>query len=468
MKKRTLMQLVILPAFYFLHAGWVFAQDKAFSLSDAVTTGLTNYQNIQAKRNYLNASISLVQNAKNQYLPDVTASLQHAYGTVNGQLGPYGSFGPAGLSSSGPAYLSQNWNAGFGSVYLINTNWEFISFGRLHSRVNVANKQVTLDSANLTQEKFVQGIKIAGAYLSLLIARRFVENAESNLSRAGYVQQTVVARTRSGLNAGVDSSVANADLSSARLVLIQSINNEQQALNELQQLINFRVQAPALDTSFFSNTPNSFQTSYPVSENPQVKFFKSRIDESNATEDYLRKSINPGLNVFGSFQGKGSGFDYNYSPDFSDRYSKSYIDGINPSRYNYLLGIGIAWNVISPAKIKQQVKAQQFITAAYQNEYDLVSTQLQDQLILSDQQIENSMKSVKEAPVQYKAASDAYLQKTVLYKNGLTNIVDVQQALFALNRAETDMSVSYINVWQALLLKAASSGDFDLFMKQVK
>jgi len=60
------------------------------------------------------------------------------------------------------------------------------------------------------------------------------------------------------------------------------------------------------------------------------------------------------------------------------------------------------------------------------------------------------------------------LQKTVLYKNGLTNIVDVQQALYNLNRAETDMSVAYINVWQALLLKAAASGDFDLFIKQVK
>ncbi|HEY4875985.1 MAG TPA: TolC family protein, partial [Puia sp.] len=59
-------------------------------------------------------------------------------------------------------------------------------------------------------------------------------------------------------------------------------------------------------------------------------------------------------------------------------------------------------------------------------------------------------------------------QKTVLYKNGLSNIVDVQQALFNLNHAETDMSVAFINIWQALLLKSAASGDFDLFMKQVR
>ena len=446
----------------------VYAQENQLNLSDAVIRGLNNYQNIQAKRNYVNASIALVQNAKNQYLPDVTASIQQAYGTINGQLGPYGAFGNAGLSSSGPAYTSQAWNAAFGSIYLVNTNWEFISFGRLHSRIVLANKQVGLDSANLTQEKFVQGVKITGAYLNLLIAQRFVQNAQSNLDRAGYVQRTVIARTKSGLNAGVDSSVANADLSSARLVLIQATNNEQQARNELCRLMNLDPVVLKLDSSYFSNTPPTYNTAFPVADNPQVKFYKSRIEQSSATENYLKKSINPGLNLFSAFQGKGSGFDYNYTPGFSDRYSKSYFDGINPNRFNYVVGIGIAWNVISPAKIKQQVRSQQFITAAYQNEYDLVTTQLKDQYILADQQIENSIKSVKEAPIEYKAASDAYMQKTVLYKNGLSNIVDLQQALYSLNRAETDMSVAYINVWQALLLKAAASGDFDLFIKQVK
>jgi outer membrane protein TolC len=445
------------------------AQQKQLDLSDAVKIGLNNYQSIQAKRNYVNASAALVQNAKNQYLPDVTASIQQAYGTVNGQYGVYSSYaGTSTIASSGPLYTNQNWNAAFGSIYLINTNWEFISFGRFQSKVDVANKQLLLDSANLTQEKFVQSVKIAGAYLNLLIAQRFVQNAKANVDRADYVDKTVIARTKSGLNPGVDSSIANSDLSAAKLALIQSINNEQQLRNQLCQLINIVPDVLILDTTYFANQPADFNTNFVVANNPQVQFYKSRIDYSFITEKYLQKSINPGLNLFGTFQGKGSGFDYNYTPLLDANYSKSYFDGINPSRYNYLVGLGIGWNIISPAKIKQQVRAQQFVTAAYQNEYDLISTQLKDQLLLSDQQIENSISSIKEVPVEYKAASDAYLQKTVLYKNGLSNIVDVQQALFNLNHAETDMSVAFINIWQALLLKSAASGDFDLFMKQVR
>jgi outer membrane protein TolC len=468
-RKFLLSNIIFLTGASFLPMQFVFGQPSPFNLSDAIRTGLANYQSIQAKRNYVHASSALVQNAKNQYLPDVTASIQQAYGTVNGQFGPYSSnAGLSSVGSSGPLYTNQSWNAAFGSIYLLNTNWEFISFGRLQSKIEAADKQLLLDSADLTQEKFVQSVKIAGSYLNLLISQRFVQNAQSNLDRTVFVQQTVIARTKSGLNPGVDSSIANAGVSSARLALIQAVNNEQQQLNLLCQLINIAPGILDLDTTYFVNAPLTYQTTFVVSNNPQVQFYRSRVDLSVSTEKFLQKSINPGLNLFGTFQGKGSGFDYNYTPLISGTYSKDYFEGINPSRYNYIVGVGLGWNIVSLAKIKQQVRAQQFVTAAYQNEYDLISTQLKDQLILSDQEIENSIKSVHEVPVEYKAASDAYLQKTVLYKNGLANIVDVQQALFDLNHAEIDVSVAYINVWQALLLKSAASGDFNLFMKQVK
>jgi hypothetical protein len=181
----------------------------------------------------------------------------------------------------------------------------------------------------------------------------------------------------------------------------------------------------------------------------------------------LSKSILPGVNLFGIFQTRGSGFDYNYTA-LNNNYSKDYFTGINPTRSNYVAGVSMAWNIMSISKIKHQVLAQQFISKGLQNEYDLISTQLKDQLVLADQRIANSLQSWREAPVQYKAASDAYLQKSMLFKNGLSNIIDLQQALYLLNRAETDVSVAYINVWQSLLQKAAASGDFDLFLKQVR
>jgi outer membrane protein TolC len=437
-------------------------------LSEAINSGLKNYQSIKAKRNYLEASTAIVQNTRNEYLPNVIASVQHDYGTINGSYGPLAAVGIPGVASSGPTTSSQNWNAAFGALYFINSNWEFFTFGRLKSRISLANAQVQKDSADLLQEQFIHSVKISSAYLNLLTTQRLVQNAQANLDRTMFVKQAVTARTRSGLNAGVDSSIANAEVSRARLALIDARNNELQVRNQLAQLLNVPPAAFSLDTSFINTVPAEVKTNTPITQNPQIKFYQSRINQSDVTTAYLKRSVLPGVNLFGIFQTRGSGFDYSYSPVTNPKYSHDYFEGIKPTRSNYVAGLAIAWNITSIAKVKQQVKAQQSLTEAYKNEYDQVTTQLQDQLILADQRIDNSLQSLHEVPQQYQAAADAFLQKSVLYKNGLTNIVDLQQALFALNRAETDRSVAYINVWQSLLLKAAASGDFDLFIKQVK
>ena len=103
--------------------------------------------------------------------------------------------------------------------------------------------------------------------------------------------------------------------------------------------------------------------------------------------------------------------------------------------------MGVSWNLTNPLRVHQQVTAQQWTSKGLESEYELVSQQIKTQLALADRKIKNALANYQEAPVQMKAASDAYLQKTVLYTNGLTNIVDITQALYTLNRAETDVKL---------------------------
>ncbi len=466
---RPILFLSVLLLFYAEPAG---AQSQSpLLLSQAIQTGLQKYQVILAKQNLVKSSEALLRNTKNQYLPNVFAGIQQDYGTVNGQFGPLTPYGVPGVSSAGPTAPEQSWNAAFGATYLVNTNWEVFTFGRLSSGIKLSEQRLKKDSADLAQEEFVLGVKISSAYLNLLIARRLVMNAQSNLERATRLQEVALAKTKSGLNAGVDSSVANAEVSSARLNLISSVDHEQQLRRQLSILIDSNAeQETVLDSSFFKNIPSLLNAAgdNDIAQNPQVKYYQSIVDESHLTADYLKKSVLPSLNLFGIGQGKGSGFAYNYTPDFSSRFTKNYFDGINPIRANYAAGFSISWNILSLKKIHEQVVAQNFLTESYKNQLDLINSQLKNQLILADQRIANSLQSYHEVPIQYKAAADAYTQKSVLYKNGLTNIVELQQALYAISKAETDMSIAYINVWQALLLKAAASGDFNLFLSQVK
>jgi len=441
------------------------AQEQVpLTLPQAIDTGIKNYPSIKARQNYVRAAQALTRNARNEYLPNVIASAQQNYGTINGQYGPGAPIGVLGVASSGPVYSKQNWNAAFGALYIISTNWEVYTFGRVQSRIQLGVAQERQNSSDLEQEMFVQKIKIASSYLNLLIAQRLVESAKSNLTRAQTIQQNVIARTLSGLNPGVDSSLVNADVSKAKLSLIDFITNEQTIQRQLAELIGIGTDVSFTpDATLITTIPEIPGRAAVVTQNPQLLFYRARVGYANQLANVARKSILPGVTLFGVYQARGSGFNYTYNPENLTGYSNRYQNGIDPSRYNYVAGVSVTWNLTSPVKIRQQVKAQRFLAAGYQNEYEQLGNQLQNQLILSDQRIVNTLQSAQEVPVQYKAASDAYLQKNVLYKNGLTTMVELQQAMYVLNRAEIDKSVAYANVWLALLLKSAASGDFNLF-----
>ncbi len=164
-------------------------------------------------------------------------------------------------------------------------------------------------------------------------------------------------------------------------------------------------------------------------------------------------------------QTRGSGFQAEYITDHT-AFTHNYWDGVKPSRTNYLLGVGVTWNLTSILRVNRQMQSQAFTSKALQNEMEVIDQQLKAQLSLADVKMKNALDTYREALVQIKSASDTYLQKTVMYKNGLSTLVEVTQALYTLNRAETDRDVAYSNVWQALLLKSAAAGDFGLFINE--
>jgi len=457
----------VLSMAFLIHAS---AQNSSYlSLKAAVDLGVNNHPAIKAKGNYLSAAEAVTKNARKEYLPNVIASAQQSYGTINGQFGPMAPVGALGVASAGPVNAEQRWNSGFGAAYIISTNWEVFSFGRARSRVRLGQAQTERESTDLEQTQFIHKVRVASAYLNLLIARQLLSSSQANLERVRTIQQSVKARTLSGLNPGVDSSLVNSEVSRAKLSVLEFVNNEQVVQQQLADLLNVSAENRVdPDTLYYSTLPQIDRVPHDIQANPQLRFFRSRVDYASQVAEVARKSIFPGLTVFGVYQARASGFTNSYNPETSDGYSSSYWDGVSPSRYNYVAGISLSWNLISPLKTKQQVRAQRFVAAGFQNEYEQLDRELQNQVVLSDQRIENSLQTAHEAPVQYQAASEAYLQKSVLYKNGLTTIVDLQQALYALNRAEIDQSVAFINVWNALLMKAAATGDFDLFINQVR
>jgi len=446
------------------------ASAQVLTLKQAVQTAMTNYGTIRAKTNYVKASQANVRETKREYLPDINFAAQQDYGTINSNYGPLAAYKVPGVASSGPALGSQNWNAAFGALYLTNVNWDFFQFGRAKEKTKVAQTVLGRDQADLDQERFQQSIKVSAAYLNLLAAQQLVISQHKNLDRAVSFQTVVTARAKTGLNPGVDSSLANAEVSSARIALTNAIEFQQEQANQLAQLM--QVAAPdsnnfSLDSLFISRIPNALGTAPAQSfeQHPLLKYFRERISVSDEQAKYLKTFNYPTFSLFGAFQDRGSGFSNAYAAN-QNAYTSDYLKGVSFGVANYLVGVGVSWNLTTPIRVHQQVAAQKWTSEGLKEEYGLINQQLKAQLVLSETRIRNAVDNYHEAPIQVKAASDAYLQKTVLYKNGLATIVDVTTAALVLNQAETQRDIAFNNVWQALLFKAASSGDFNLFYNE--
>jgi len=458
---------------------WVFASTfgagrihaQVLTMRQAVQNALNNYGTIRAKANYVKASQANVKEAKREYLPDINFGIQQDYGTVASTYGPAAPGKAAAVSSSGPVFPSQNWNAAFGALYLTNVNWDFFQFGKAKERTLVAQRVLNRDLSDLDQERFEQSIRVSAAYLQLVATQKLIISQQKNLARADTFQRVVRARVKSGLNPGVDSSLANAEVSSARIALTNAIEAGQEQANALAQ--QMQVAAPdsnnfALDSIFVNRIPGSLTRApaSPLTEHPLLKFFQDRVNVSDEQAKYLRTFQYPTFSLFGIGQDRGSGFSHNYGPSNPNAYTQNYLKGVSFGTANYLVGVGVTWNLTTPLRVHQQIVAQKYASAGLQEEYGLISQELKAQTVLAESRIKNALANYHEAPIQVKAASDAYLQKETLYKNGLATIVDVTTAAFVLNQAETQLDVIDTNVWQALLFKAASTGDFGLFINE--
>ncbi|MDR6763292.1 outer membrane protein TolC [Flavobacterium sp. 2755] len=440
---------------------------QTLSLKEAVKTGLENYGSIRAKNNYTNASKETLKQSRRDYLPNLNLSAQQDYGTVNGQNGPLYGFGGLGVASSGLPLPEQNWNSAFGALYLVNMNWDFFTFGKTQEKINLSKIDVQAKEKDLQQEKFQQEIKISAAYLNLLASQRLLISQQKNLDRAEVFKKTAVARVKNGLLAGVDSTLATAEVSKAKIALNLAKNFVKEQNNKLVDLMGVAPQDFATDTLFVTQIPKELIKTNAATDSlhPLLQFYKTKIDYSNQQVKLYKRFYYPTMSAFGVLQTRASGFENSYATD-QHAFSRNYWDGVNPDRTNYLVGVGITWNLTTPFRSSKQVSAQKFVSQALQEEYNQADRELKSQLTFAEDKIKITLDNYAEAPIQVDAAKRAYIQKSTLYKNGLTDLTDLTQTIYTLNRAEIDRDIVNNNVWQSFLLKVAATGNFDLFINE--
>ncbi|NLR77713.1 TolC family protein [Chitinophaga eiseniae] len=432
-----------------------FAQSAAdsFSLHRAIALTLEHYPALKAKAAQVKAGQANLTDIKHNWYPDIKLHEQLDAGTDNSIYGSYFTLGMI-PSTSGGIRAENNSTLMSGNIAMTAMQWEVYNFGAYGSQQREAAQALKVQQSDLNNTANQLTVLVIQNYLELLRLHALQKIASDNIQRNAEVLRAVAAIVLHGLKPGVDSAVAAAELSKARLNLLDINNSYNRVRIQLSvftgldtvQIKPDEVNNERLPVLLGLTPPDS------ISAHPLLAYYQAIYGQQRAATDVIRKARLPKVNLMAAGWMRGS------SGSFNDVYDKNLWSGLGYSRYNYLLGLGITYNLTDLKRTHEKVAVQDYKAEAAREQLETTRTTLTGLLQQAEADIAASGDKLKELPVQLAAAQAAARQKMVLYKGGLTNIIDVTTALFVLNRAETDLVQTRDAAWRALF-RAAYAGN---------
>lgn len=407
--------------------------------------------------------IAEANEVRSAWLPNLNLNYQSDIGTNNNTAGPYFGFGIIPSDSRG-VRSSSNTNASLVNLGIASLDWEVYNFGGYHAQNQFARSRIMVEQSHFGESKYELDVFTVSHYLTLVRLHDLLQIQQLNISRNEQLIHTVVVLAKSGLRAGVDTSIAGAELSKARLVYIELAGQYKQEQQQLSVISGIPSMLIVPDTTLEDQLieHGSLLASFPGDSlnHPLIAYYQSRYQSSQAAEQLARRSYNPKLSIEASAWGRGSSISAN------DQFGPL-ATGWGLDRSNYLIGLSISYNLTNLRRRQLKIRTEKFSTDYAYKQLGEQKALLASSSSLASIELRTSLSRLYEIPVQLKAARDAYRQKFSLYKNGLSDIIELDVALNVLYRAETDFSQARNQFALALFQKGLTENQLGLILNTI-
>ncbi len=437
-------------------------QKNMYSLSMLVDSASIHYPQLLQKKALVNSSLATIKDVRNSYLPSLNISDEVNIASAN-QLP--GTSLPMEIipSISGGTRSSNNNQAAVANIGVLYSEYLLEDFGLKRAKINSATSFSKVQTADLLRTGFSVKAAITQTYLQL-VQTTLRENAErKNIERYQYIFKLIKSITKSGINPGVDSSQAKAELSKARSGYNLIAGATKQLKDELSFYTGIAPDKITADTTapLLATEINHIQTDMDTIHHPFIDYYNSRKDYEIAKGKLIGKSFLPKVVLAGTVWAKGSSISYN------DHYN-SLESGLDYTRFNYAAGVSIVYDLFNSIHKSDKLKINRYETEAANYELEQQKLSLHTALIQSDDAIKTAELNLVELPIQMNSAKEVYQQKVAQYKAGIISLIDLTNASFVLYRSETDY-IDAMNSWyKAILNKAIATNNLDSFIKQIK
>lgn len=429
------------------------------SLKVLLKQAVDNYPLLKSKGYEVQAAEKGVEASKRSLVPTLDASYQTGYATYNNITGMASTSFLVPIS--GPPSTANNYKGVMGSSASLILNWQPITFGQRSAQIDFSKAGLQYTVADAQNEVFQHEVKVINAYLDALTASELVKVCEKNLSRTETNYSAIKALVVSGIKPGLDTTLFKAEISRARIDLLNNRKYRQQTLISLSQFLASNHTVEVTDSSYFTKLPaSSLSARIDSVKHPLLSLYGSNVALTSAKRRMLSRTMFPTLGVWGTTYARGSGVRYDGMVNSSD--------GLAFQRYNYGFGVQLSMPLLQFARINPQIQQQKLLIKSNEEKLNDVSFQLHKQLEMADTTLINSMSTARETPVLYQSSEYSYRAMLSRYQSGLANYSDLVQTQYFLVKAEAENKTAYINAWKALLLKASVKGDLNLFLNQVK
>lgn len=404
--------------------------------------------------------------ARHAFLPQVNVVEELSVGSANDLTGPFLPVPGVLHSISGSINGASNYQAVTGNMASLYAQYDLVTFGLKDARVADAQAFAGLSQADLAKEQYLVTWQLARLYFNILSHRYQLAVDAEDIRRYESMYSISRALTGSGVNPGVDSSLARAGLSRTRIRYNEGLGKLRRLQDQLVYLTGVAAPEIGMDTSAAAlrgagSTGSNAAADSLAGGNPLLEYFAKQKLQYDAEEQLARKSYLPHVVLGAGGWARGSSIQYN-------NVYESPGEGLGYQRLNYLAGIGVTYDLFNGAHRRDRLNVlNKQVEAA---DYALQQQQLalHNQRVQADESIGIARANLDELPAQLQAATDAYNQKLAQYQAGIINLVDLVTASYELLQAQTGY-IQTLNEWYtASLDKAAATGDLDRFIQTIK
>lgn len=206
-----------------------------YSLADLVDSARHHLPVLLQKQALVSGAEAGITEAQHAFLPKLNVVEELSIGTANDLTGGFLPMPGVLHAISGGVTAANNYQPATSNIASVYGEYELVNFGLRGARVSSARAFAGVQKADFAKELYMVKWQIGKVYFQILKGRYQLALEEEDIRRYQSIYTISSALTSTGINAGVDSSLAKAELSRTRINYNRATGN----LVRLQQQLAY-------------------------------------------------------------------------------------------------------------------------------------------------------------------------------------------------------------------------------------